>query len=1050
MLVVILYSNIILADEYILETNDHNFTSSQDNTPELHAISDWGGLGSTSACQVIDSADAADGESSTLATFQMSDNSGDCYLGINLQYNYKVIDGNMIKPSYFDIEIEYSQSLPMEENCAWFSVLAVNGHTNPAQGTVIERYNKDQNGNYYWIGNSSCNGGPGDPRAPLPSSPITTDMRDDNSHMNGYNNSNDSGFTVEIIVNPWYEPQFNMYIREVRIIPSSTCYNDTDCDGISDNSDSIDYTIDWHPDAKSWGGNLDPALKIIGPPGIGLIAPPCADDHVNCNTNTAVTVTMENRAKYMNLQFGLGKGGGYEDQPSNILSYFYVENLTSGGWDEVYTQTGLRTSGTWENITLWSDHYSDNNVINISFRVNNQQTGQVGSVTGSWTTLIFYEVMNLDSDGDGFEDTEDVFPMNPLEWIDTDGDGIGNNGDDDDDDDGWLDTDEIQCLTDPLDSMSFPDDFDGDMICDLDDDDDDGDGVDDLNDEFPNNELEWLDTDNDGIGNNEDSDDDGDGWYDFEEYECYTDSLDYQSIPDDFDILYENWLFYVQELQTWECDYVDSDDDNDGILDFQDPCPFSDWFSYNTETLEAIYLDYDTDGDGCFNLEDNDDDGDGTMDLDDDFPMDSSEQMDLDSDGLGDNADLDDDADGWLDDEETNCANAGGKGDPKNANIQPIDNETNIGADGLYGTDDDFVIGDGICNSIDQDDDNDGYNDDEDMFIWDPTEWFDYDLDGIGDNYDKDDDNDNWSDEKEIECQTNSLSEMSIPRDTDNDGECDYIDTDDDGDGVNDTDDLCPESIDGENIDSLGCKKQEMGIFETLSDTLFGQIISPQEWSMLVLGIVFIIATMRFRQKNEDLEIKDRLGLIEGDDSVWDTEPSDNTPVQKTISTKNEEINASSWTVLQSMRLREDTPHGRDFETDLRKYRDDFILKGNIDATRERGLFSQILRHAALVEVDIRGKNAPNWKDDDLMQESCTTILRKVDENRKNKGKIYIEWGWKDKGIILYPGLMKELDQAVHPDLKHRANLGKAKKWKKSDSEKVSDLITELINGLQL
>ncbi len=45
------------------------------------------------------------------------------------------------------------------------------------------------------------------------------------------------------------------------------------------------------------------------------------------------------------------------------------------------------------------------------------------------------------------------------------------------------------------------------------------------------------------------------------------------------------------------------------------------------------------------------------------------------------------------------------------------------------------------------------------------------------------DDNDNWSDEKEIECQTNSLSEMSIPRDTDNDGECDYIDTDDDGDG---------------------------------------------------------------------------------------------------------------------------------------------------------------------------------------------------------------------------------------------------------------------------
>ena len=85
-----------------------------------------------------------------------------------------------------------------------------------------------------------------------------------------------------------------------------------------------------------------------------------------------------------------------------------------------------------------------------------------------------------------------------------------------------------------------------------------------------------------------------------------------------------------------------------------------------------------------------------------------------------------------------------------------------------------------------------------------------------------------------------------------------------------------------------------------------------------------------------------------------------------------------------------------------------------------------------------------------MAQESCTTILRKVDENRKNKGKIYIEWGWKDKGIILYPGLMTELDRSVHPDLKTKANSGKAKKWKKSDSEKVSDLITELINGLQL
>ena len=38
----------------------------------------------------------------------------------------------------------------------------------------------------------------------------------------------------------------------------------------------------------------------------------------------------------------------------------------------------------------------------------------------------------LDSDGDGVPDAEDAFPLNPTEWADSDGDGIGNNADPDD------------------------------------------------------------------------------------------------------------------------------------------------------------------------------------------------------------------------------------------------------------------------------------------------------------------------------------------------------------------------------------------------------------------------------------------------------------------------------------------------------------------------------------------------------------------------------------------------------------------------------------------
>lgn len=49
-----------------------------------------------------------------------------------------------------------------------------------------------------------------------------------------------------------------------------------------------------------------------------------------------------------------------------------------------------------------------------------------------------------DGDGDGHPDVLDHFPDNADEWLDTDGDGIGNNADTDDDNDGMLDTWENQ------------------------------------------------------------------------------------------------------------------------------------------------------------------------------------------------------------------------------------------------------------------------------------------------------------------------------------------------------------------------------------------------------------------------------------------------------------------------------------------------------------------------------------------------------------------------------------------------------------------------------
>ncbi|MDP6318663.1 MAG: hypothetical protein QF500_04695, partial [Candidatus Thalassarchaeaceae archaeon] len=436
-----------------------------------------------------------------------------------------------------------------------------------------------------------------------------------------------------------------------------------------------------------------------------------------------------------------------------------------------------------------------------------------------------------DDDGDGYIDTEDSFPLDSNEWNDTDYDGIGDNSDDDDDDDGWTDVDEYLCGTNPLEGSSRPTDTDNDGICDLVDDDDDGDGYLDGYDEYPLDGSEWLDTDGDGTGDNADLDDDGDGFTDWIESTCGSDGLDYNSIPidtdqdnscnevdddDDGDGFADTDDSFPLDINEWDDtdgdgigNNADNDDDGDEVSDNEDAFPIDDreWHdtdgdgtgdnadidddgdswtdadedSCGSDSMDSDSVPADLDNDGICNAIDPDDDGDWVHDMDDDFPLDGSEWRDLDWDGIGDNADTDDDGDGWTDTVESDCAAAGGEGDPNNANVMPVDNETDVGLDGIHGTDDDIWSVDGICNAIDPDDDNDSVLDFDDVFPWDPTEWLDTDNDGIGNNADLDDDDDGWDDTIEETCDTDPLSATSSPSDTDQDGTCDAIDSADDG-----------------------------------------------------------------------------------------------------------------------------------------------------------------------------------------------------------------------------------------------------------------------------
>jgi hypothetical protein len=451
--------------------------------------------------------------------------------------------------------------------------------------------------------------------------------------------------------------------------------------------------------------------------------------------------------------------------------------------------------GTGDNVDFDNDNDMWNNTDEFDCMTDPYDATSVPTdYDGDWIC----DLLDMDDDNDGYPDDIDVFPMNATEWADNDGDTVGDNTDMDDDNDGFEDTIEIDCESDPLDLTSIPDDLDLDGTCDaidsdIDDDgydnvvdlfpydpsewadfdmdsigdnadlDDDNDLVLDVNDAFPMDPYETVDTDGDGVGNNADLNDDGDSWTDAEELACGSDALDSTSVPDDFDadmicdkvdadddgdgVLDENDAFPYDANENADLDgdgvgdYSDTDDDGDGWADSVEP-------NCGTDPMDAFSVPADNDGDNDCDVTDGDDDNDGTIDIDDDFPMDPNEQIDLDGDGIGDNSDQDDDGDGWLDVAEVICANAGGMGDARNANVMPIDNETSPGADGIYGTGDDMpdvIIGDGLCNAIDPDDDGDGYLDPvdenniqpgEDAFKWDPTEQFDNNGDGDGDNGD--------------------------------------------------------------------------------------------------------------------------------------------------------------------------------------------------------------------------------------------------------------------------------------------------------------------------
>ena len=158
----------------------------------------------------------------------------------------------------------------------------------------------------------------------------------------------------------------------------------------------------------------------------------------------------------------------------------------------------------------------------------------------------------------------------------------------------------------------------------------DGDGIADGLDAFPDDPVEFLDTDGDAVGNAMDADDDGDGVED-----------EHDDVP-------------LDASET-------TDTDGDGVGDLQDQTMTA---TASGTPSDAFPLDRreqtDSDGDGVGDWADEDNDGDGVPDVQDAFPLHPREWSDADGDGIGDNIDVDDDNDGVPDEEDAVLDPGGG------------------------------------------------------------------------------------------------------------------------------------------------------------------------------------------------------------------------------------------------------------------------------------------------------------------------------------------------------------------------------------------------------
>ncbi|NQZ08971.1 MAG: hypothetical protein HRT35_17590, partial [Algicola sp.] len=250
--------------------------------------------------------------------------------------------------------------------------------------------------------------------------------------------------------------QFDVYIKSKaikrRLIPASWLFyddpdSDSDGDGIIDEEDAFpDDPDEWADlDGDTIGDNADPDIFDDGLKyryfeadkselnDLSLLTP--VKEGISAGLDLSVRERDENYAIEYSGFVLINKAGLYRlDIDTKHNSEVFVDNkliLSRPKQQTVKDKITLELSEGAHKIKLVTRHFnrqqSGKQKFDLYYQLTKPKKGKRKQIPLSW--LVYPDEGTPDSDADGVDDAEDVFPDNPDEWSDLDGDGIGDNED---------------------------------------------------------------------------------------------------------------------------------------------------------------------------------------------------------------------------------------------------------------------------------------------------------------------------------------------------------------------------------------------------------------------------------------------------------------------------------------------------------------------------------------------------------------------------------------------------------------------------------------------